>query len=79
MVRRLLLQMRMLRPTLREIHALPPPRPPRGLAIVMGLTTALVLAAGTFALASTDPAGSAGLALRALARPAHAGLCHGPR
>ena len=77
MVRQLLVASSMLPPMLRELHALPPPRPPRGLALVMGLTTALVLAAGTIALASAAPTGPA---QRAIARPAHpAPLCHGPR
>jgi hypothetical protein len=49
----------MLHPTLRELRALPLERPPRGLALVMGLVTALVLIAGTVALAAAAPPGPA--------------------
>ncbi len=58
MVRRLLAARCMLHPTLRELRAHPPERPPRGLALVMGLVTALVLIAGTVALAVAEPPGA---------------------
>jgi hypothetical protein len=43
-------------PTLRELHALPLEHPPRGLALVIGVTTAAILVAGTIALARAAPA-----------------------
>ncbi|HWO25601.1 MAG TPA: hypothetical protein VNO30_42970 [Kofleriaceae bacterium] len=67
----------MLHPTLRELRALPPERPPRGLALVMGIVSALVLIAGTVALAVAAPPGPGppGLHLRA---QSYLGPCLGP-
>jgi len=42
----------MLHPTLRELRTPPLERPPRWLALVMGLTTAFVLISGTVVLAT---------------------------
>lgn len=45
----------MLRPNLRELRAVPLDRPPRRLALVMGITTALVVLAGAVVLAIAAP------------------------